>query len=113
MPKSITNVNDLQGYLKGVIYRADHHAPEVEEIALAVFGAIVWKKDIDEIKVMEQDGDMKNVLWVIMSGNKYAFSYNHKDKTIEMRKGTTRGIVIKAFDNSNTCADVLNFFKDL
>lgn len=45
MPLPVTDVEILQGYINGVMARADHHANEVEEIALALAGAIVWKKD--------------------------------------------------------------------
>jgi len=38
---SVRNVEIMQTYLDGVMTRADHHANEVAEIALALIGAII------------------------------------------------------------------------
>ena len=45
MPRRITDVDVLQQYLSGVMDRAEHHAQQVKQVALAVAGGIVWKKD--------------------------------------------------------------------
>ena len=39
--------------------RADHHAGNVNEIALALVGAILWRKNDRSIKVMEYNGETK------------------------------------------------------
>jgi len=94
--------------------RADHHANEVEEIALALAGAIVWKKDEDrDIEVMQHQGDTKNVLWVYIKGNRYTFSYSHSAKAIEMREGTTRGSVLHSFSNQTKLSDLHAAFESL
>lgn len=78
-----------------------HHANEVEQIALALAGAIIWRKDDGkDSQVMQKDGDTKNVLWVSIGGQRYAFSYNHAAKAIEMREGNMRGPVLHSFSNS-------------
>lgn len=63
MPHQVTDVDTLADYLGGVIGRADHRARNVDQIALAIAGAIMWRKDADPIEVMAQAGEMKNVLW--------------------------------------------------
>ena len=113
MPRRISEINVLQDYLIGVLDRAKHHAQEVGEIALAIVGAIVWKKDTEDIKVLEKEGEMKNVLWVVINGKKYAFSYNHIKKEIDIRKDTTQGVVLASFSNANTVHDVKSFFEKL
>lgn len=113
MAKSVTDIDELQRYMLGVMARADHHAGEVNEIALALAGAIVWKKDDQTIKVMSRDGETKNVLWVNIGGNKYAFSYNHDTQNIEMRKGTIQGSVLHAFDNNTPLSDIRQIFDAL
>ena len=103
MPLPVTDVTLLKAYLAGVMERADHHANEVEEIALALAGAIIWRKDEDrDIEVMQHQGETKNVLWVHINGSRYAFSYSHAAKAIEMREGTTRGAILHSFSNSTT-----------
>jgi len=38
--------------------RADHHADNVNEIALAIAGGIIWKTT-EDIRVMSREGEMK------------------------------------------------------
>ncbi|MEH1935142.1 MAG: hypothetical protein V7L14_15895 [Nostoc sp.] len=50
MPLEVTDIQTLKGYIDGVMERADHHAGGVNEISLALAGAIVWRKDDDPIR---------------------------------------------------------------
>ena len=94
MPFTIQDVNTLQQYIQGVMARASDHAGQVTAIALALAGAIVWRKDNDDpIEVMEVDGELKNVLWV--------------------REGTTQGRVIQTFDNGTSVTQVESVFRNL
>ncbi|GJM12658.1 MAG: hypothetical protein DHS20C12_10610 [Pseudohongiella sp.] len=113
MALTIKDVDVLQKYIAGVMDRANHHAGNVEAIALALAGAILWRKDSIDIKVMEQGGDTKNVLWVTISGTRYAFSYNHDDEKIEMRENNTHGPTIHRFDNSTPVGDIKEIFEEL
>jgi hypothetical protein len=114
MPVPISDVDALKTYVQGVMGRAEHHANNVSAIALALAGAIVWRKDADaEIEVMSQDGDLKNVLWLIIGGHRFAFSYNHTAKEIEMRENTTRGAVLHRFSNATPIHNVERIFRQL
>jgi hypothetical protein len=114
MKTQVPDVDTLQRYLTGVLTRADHHAGNVNEIALAVAGAIVWRKDSSPIEVATQSGDMKNVLWVTMqSGQRYAFSYNHQAATIEIRQGSTQGAVIHSLTNATPLSQLRTIFLSL
>lgn len=113
MPQQVTDVQRLQEYMHGVIERAGHHAQNVNEIVYALVGAIVCYKDADPIKVHTQDGEMKNAIWVVIKGTKYALSYNHKTQEIELRSGTLRGNVIHSFSNSTPNSEVRQVFKNL
>lgn len=113
MPTPVTDVDLLQKYLEGVMERADHHAGSVNEIALAIAGAIVWRKDAEPIKVMAHAGDMKNVLWVKISGQRYAFSYNHQSGAIEIRDGSTHGPVLHSLTNATALSDLRKIFQGL
>jgi len=113
MPAQVTDVDTLKAYLEGVVTRADHHAGNVNEIALALAGAIVWRKDPPPIEVMQRSGDMKNILWVRIDGQRYAFRYDHETQAIEIRKGNTRGRLIHAFTNDSALSDVRRVFESL
>jgi hypothetical protein len=114
MPLPVTDVEILKGYINGVMERAEHHADQVEQIALALAGAIIWKKDDGkDIQVMQKDGDTKNVLWVSIGGQRYAFSYNHAAKAIEMREGNMRGPVVHSFSNATSLTTLHGIFAGL
>lgn len=114
MALTVTEVEDLRTYINGVMERADHHAGAVNEIALALIGAILWRKeDAEPIRIMAQNGETKNVLWIRIGGVRYALSYNHKTEQIEMRKDSTRGATLHTFDNSTPLTCVRRIFAGL
>jgi len=111
---TVTEVEELRAYVNGVMERADHHADNVHEITLALTGAILWRKDDDEpIRVMAQNGETKNVLWVRIEGERYAFSYNHSARMIEMRRGGTHGETLHTFSNATPLTRVYQIFAAL
>lgn len=113
MPQQVTDVDVLRDYLRGVMDRADHHAQNVNEIALAIVGGIIWRKDDDPLEVMVREGEMKNVLWFKVGGQRYAISYNHEAGEIEIRRGTTQGVVRGSFSNATSNAQVRQIFAGL
>lgn len=113
MPTDVADVDRLQEYLNGVLSRADHHANNVREIALAVVGAIIWRKDGDPIEVMDHNGELKNVLWVSIGGSRYAFSYSHADSAIQIRRRTTRGEVLHSLTNATPLSELRTIFQNL
>ena len=98
MPKTVTDVDVLQDYIRGVMDRAEHHADNVDEITLAIAGAVIWRKDGD-IQVYEREGQMANALWVDINGQRYALSYNHDARKIEIRRDSMRGDVRRFFSS--------------
>jgi hypothetical protein len=115
MAIAVTGIEELGDYVQGVMARADHHAGAVKHIALALAGAIVWKKAGDKpIKVaVGRDGATRNVLWVRMGGKRYAFSYNIDSGTIEMREGSTGGSTLHSFTNTTPLSDIYAIFEGL
>lgn len=113
MPKPVTDVAVLQEYLQGVLNRAAHHADNVSEIALAIAGAIIWRKDPNPIEVFEREGQMKNVLWAIISGQRYAFTYDHSKQAILIMRGTTQGAVLHSLSNATPLSELHEIFKNL
>ena len=112
MPLTVTEIEDLRDYLNGVMTRADHHANAVNEIALALTGAILWRKNDEEpIQIMEHNGEKKNVLWFRVGASRYAFSYNHMLGQIELRKGSTQGPTLHVFTNATPLSEVRRIFE--
>ncbi len=113
MALTVTEIEELRAYLNGVMDRADHHAKKVNEIALALTGAILWRKNDEEpIKVMVREGKTTNVLWVRIGNKRYAFSYNHEGR-IEMREGGIQGATLHTFTNATPLSTVREIFEAL
>lgn len=112
MAISIDSIQTLQNYLSGVMDRADHHAGQVEGVALALLGAVVWRST-GEISVREYAGNPANIIWFHVGNKHYALVYNHNNLKIELRERTQSGSSIAEFDNSTTYQEVINVFKTL
>jgi hypothetical protein len=113
MPLTVADLDTLLEYFNGVMSRT-HHAPNVNAIALALLGAVLWKKDEDShIEVRTYAGSTANVLWVQMAGIKYALVYNHKKGCIEIRERTGTGDVRFSFTNRTSVNEVRRAFEEL
>lgn len=112
MPTTLQNIEILKEYLSGVLDRADHHAQNVNEIALAIAGGIIWKTT-NNIKVLSRDGEMKNVLWLQVVNRKLCFVYNHNSLNIEVKEGSIQGNVIESFNNASSLSNIKSFFESL
>ncbi|SRR5712692_9016841 len=113
MPLTVTDLDSLETYLAGVMNRSDHHAQTVGAIALALIGAVLWRKDEEPIEVRAQDGSAKNILWVHISGHRYAPAYNHDEGCIELRDRTLRGDALARLDNTTPVTEVYRIFERL
>ena len=113
MPKTVSDVDVLRTYIQGVMERAAHHADNVSHVVLALAGAILWRMDDEPLKVLEREGEMKNVLWARVDGERYAFSYNHETRTIDMRQGSTQGRLVHAFSNATPLQEIIAIFAGL
>ncbi len=112
MPVPIPDVDLLQKYLTKVLERADHHARGVDQIALALVGAVVWRKT-GTIEVMPTKDGTGNVLWFYVGDSRYALSYNHHEGTIDLRKKSTQGDRLAALDNSTGLGELRSLFAGL
>ena len=112
MATTIQNIEVLREYLSGVLDRANHHAQNVNEIALAIAGGIIWRTT-NNIKVMSKEGDMKNVLWLQVDKRRLCFVYNHSIGNIEVREGSIQGNVVESFNNNTPIAMIKSFFETI
>src|SRR5580692_5178676 len=99
MPISVDDVTTLERYLQGVMGRSDHHAETVGAVALALLGAVLWRKDDKPLEVRRYGGEPANVIWFEVGGVRYALAYNHKAGCIELRERTQSGEVRHSFTN--------------
>jgi hypothetical protein len=114
MPTDVEDVNMLQRYFKGIMTRSEHHAKSINVVILVLIGAVVWRKDANTVlKIRAKDGELKNVLWVNISGTQYAFSYNHDTGQIDLRQNNTHGNTIRSFDNTTTAEEIKDFFETM
>jgi hypothetical protein len=112
MATTIESIEILQEYLKGVLDRANHHAQNVNSIALAIAGGIIWRST-NRIKVLSREGDMKNVLWLEVNQIKLCFVYDHLGGNIDIRETSIQGKTIKSFNNNTPLDEVKTFFESI
>ncbi|MFL3663009.1 MAG: hypothetical protein ACJ04Q_03335 [Flavobacteriales bacterium] len=112
MAISIDSIQTLQTYLSGVMGRAEHHAGQVEGVALALLGAVVWRST-GEIAVREYAGNPANIIWFYVGSEKYALVYNHSTEKIELRERTQGGTTLAEFDNRTSYQEVISAFSAL
>jgi hypothetical protein len=105
------DVEELHAYAEGVMGRADRHAAKMKSIALALPGGIIWRGERDSIRIRRFAGSPANMLWVTISGKTYVFAYDHETEKIEIRDHTQTGLVLPAFDDANTAADIESAFQ--
>lgn len=112
MPQEVTSVDKMQEYLCGVLGRANHHAEAVQDIALALVGAVVWRK-VGTLEVRTYAGDPANIIWFHTPKAKYALAFNHITKQIELRNRTQTGDVLHTFNNQTALSEVRTVFAEL
>ena len=114
MARTLSDIETLRTYFGGLMGRAEHHAQNVREIALALVGAVIWRKDPDApLEVKTYRGEMANALWITVSGQRFALSFDHADGTIDLRRGGLQGETLGRFDNTTPLADVYRVFEAL
>lgn len=113
MAITVQTLNILHQYIVGVMERAEHHAPNVDEISLALIGAVVWKITDADVQVKEYSGSPANILWMDINNKRYVLAYNHEDEAVELRNSIIKGDVIASFDNSTPIAEIKRIFNSL
>jgi hypothetical protein len=114
MAETISTVDEFQNYLNRAMERAEHHGQNVTSVILALAGSVVLFKDAGtELEVRTYRGQVANVLWVTVRGVRYAFRYNHKPPSVEIRLGTSTGVVQHTFTNQTPLDEVLHVMRAL
>lgn len=104
----------LHTYAEGVMNRAAHHASNVQAIALALLGGVIWRARPGSVEIKQYDGAPANVLWwESLDGNRYACAYNHQTQEIEIRDRSVRGALLHRFSNATPITDVEQIFAAL
>lgn len=112
MAVTIESTEILKEYFNDVLARAEHHAKEVKAVSLTLLGAVVWKATGD-ISVMETKNGFGNVLWFNTNSGRYAMSYNHKDRKIDMREHSVKGETLYQFDNNTPQEFITALFESM
>jgi hypothetical protein len=101
----------MQTYIDGVLNRARHHAHEVEDVIPALRGFV--ELYADEIHL--RGNGLVNVSWFrsAATGRRYAFSYSHSLRKVELRENSLRGPVIARFHNDSGNSTIHRLFRSL
>lgn len=115
MAVPVSDLKTLRTYLRGVLGKAKHHAPNVEHIVLAIAGGVISRKGAAPLEVRSApSGGMGLTLTFTSSRRKrYCLSYNHTAKCIELRDKSFKGPVLHSFTNTTPLAALAKIFDGL
>jgi len=114
MAQTLTTVDQLQEYARGVHERALHHAPTVSEVLFRLAGPVLVYKDTgSQLQCGTYAGSLANVLTMRLGGESYVLSYNHEERKIDVKERNRRGPVVAKLDNSTTPSQVASLIKRL
>ena len=111
MPVKVDTVQILKSYFSKVVERAEHHAPNVNEILYTLLGVIILKMDNNsriEVRGTENDAT-GNILWVVIQGKRYALRYEHAaGGSVEIREGSYNGNIVISVTNATPVSAILS-----
>lgn len=108
----VTTLAILRQYAAGVVERAECHGPNVNVIVYTLLGYLIANLAVDRIEVRGSEGAIGNVLWCRYGGQRFAFSYDHKNGgSIVLRRSTTQGPLIGRFTNRSGVDDFKRAFE--
>jgi len=107
-----TDSDLLREFGHEIYARAGRNAINVNEVLLAIVGAIVWLKDDNPIELCPSEDQTQKVLLVSIGGRRYSFLYNEETRQIDLRE-TEKGALIYSFSNRTETSKVRLIFKTL
>jgi Integron cassette protein VCH_CASS1 chain len=115
MPVAVSDIQTLRTYVRGVLGRAKHHAQNVDEIVLALAGAVIAWKDSAPLQVRSAPGGGLGRALTFTSARHrtYTLSYNHHAQAIDLKDGNFQGPVLHSFSNATPLSSVSSAFAAL
>jgi Integron cassette protein VCH_CASS1 chain len=115
MPVSVNNLQTLKTYVRGVLGSAKHHAPNVEEIVLALAGAVVSRMNAAPLEVQgtPKSGMGLALRFTSTRGRRYALSYDHATQSITLKQGSSQGPILHNFTNATPLSQIAQIFSSL
>src|SRR5689334_17922143 len=113
--KQMLTPNSRDIYVKGVLARARHHAPNVMAVVPALLGFVEYYGE--RIQASERKNGLHrfgNLSWFKSkaTGRKYAFRYEHNPSSIELRRHDSQGPLVYRFDNSTPNDEIKRVFEN-
>src|SRR3712207_4865365 len=91
MSVAVHSLDEFQHYLLRMMGQTGQSAGHVSAAVLTLAGGILWMKDSGPIEVHTHRGEMTNLFWVALGGEKYAFKYDAHLRRLEVRSGSGSG----------------------
>jgi len=115
MPVVVSDLNILKTYLRGVLGKAKHHAPDVEEIVLALAGAVISRQGSVplEVRSAPSGGMGLTLTFTSTRRHRYCLSYNHIARCIDLKDKSFLGPVLHSFTNATPISTVATIFATL
>jgi hypothetical protein len=105
---NVTDKPTIDRHVDKVLVRAFHHAAEITAVVIALRGFV--ETCGEDIKVRPG-----GVTWFKSrsTGQRYAVSYPHEDRKVDLREGSQQGRTLYQFDNDTTVNELAQAFGNL
>ena len=114
MAVQVNEIVALKDYFFRVVERAEHHAPNVNEIIYPLLSFIILIMDEQsEIQFKSCEGAIGNMVWFTSNGQRYAFRYEDNNDSIVIRKGSFQGTLVAKVNNKTTTNDLKQIFNEI
>src|ERR1700689_4887260 len=112
MPVPVSDIKTLRVYIRGVMGKAKHHAQNVDEIILALAGAVItWKNSTAlQVRTAPGGGLGRALTFTSVRRRTYALSYNHRSQSIDLKRDNFQGAVLHSFSNATPLSQVAAIF---
>jgi len=113
MAQKLDNLAELQRYALGVRSRANHHAPNVEDVVDRLLAQVILQHDPGSVECRTYNGNPTNILRFAVRKHAVTLKYNHNTGEIDLREGNERGKVLASFSNGDSRQRIEHEFNNL
>ena len=102
----------LHEYAADVMHRGGPHAGQIQGVALALLGGVIWRSDAGSLKLAQPQWPALELAFEI-DGHGDWFTDNFASGAIEMRQRWQAGPALHSFSNATSVAYVQAVFRGL
>lgn len=108
MARHLETDSQIDDFIDKVVAEAVHHGGAVAAVITPLSTAVRARLNLatDKVEVYERNGNLARTCWVTLNRKRYVFTYNYKNRKIDLRANSLRGTVLFSFNNSSALVTI-------